>query len=470
MLSLTAAGLGIILAFWGVAAARAALPAGVFRADTIAVDLRVLAVAVTTGLAAGIFFGVVPAWSAARSRPVSLLASGTARVTPGHRRWRTSFLVGEIVLVGALLVVSTLFVGSFVHVLRMDLGFIREGLVAVTLDEMRGFTGPTEPVVHALRTTPGVVAVAEWTGPPSFLARGGAFFYHSLKAAEHANDPGEISVLTHGISPGFFDTAGIRLLRGRAFTDADIDAPVAIIDELTAGALFFDGRDPLGSVVLFGSTPATPLTVVGVVQTVRRDGPERLAGPQLYRPKPVVAPRGSQFLVRTSGSASTAVPAIQRSLRRMLPPDTVEPQVRSIEHDFDELTTGRRANATIMSLFGVIVLLIGSAGVYAVMASTVAQQQRELGVRVALGATRARIIRSVLGRATLYLAIGLAVGLAAGRALSTVFASMLFEVRPGDASTYAIVAALLMTTGLAAALWPALRAARVDPITTLRAE
>jgi ABC-type antimicrobial peptide transport system permease subunit len=144
--------------------------------------------------------------------------------------------------------------------------------------------------------------------------------------------------------------------------------------------------------------------------------------------------------------------------------------VRSIEDDFSQLTSGRRANATIMSLFGLVVLLIGAAGVYAVMASTVAQQQRELGIRVALGATRARIMRTVLGRAGLYLTVGLAVGLVAGRALSTIFASMLFEVRPGDLSTYAVVAALLLTAGLVAALRPALRAARVDPIVTLRAE
>ena len=144
--------------------------------------------------------------------------------------------------------------------------------------------------------------------------------------------------------------------------------------------------------------------------------------------------------------------------------------MRSVEDDFDQLTASRRANATIMSLFGLVVLLIGAAGVYAVMASMVAQQQRELGVRVALGATRARIIRAVLGRAAVYLTVGLAAGLAVGRALSTLFVSMLFQVQPTDAPIYAIVGFLLIGAGLAAALRPALRAAAVDPIVTLRAD
>jgi ABC-type antimicrobial peptide transport system permease subunit len=320
-----------------------------------------------------------------------------------------------------------------------------------------------------------VVSVAEWSGTPPFLARG-SFIQLGLKSAEHADQPGEILVMPSRVSPGYFDTAGIRLLRGRPFTEVDADAPVVVIDELTVQALFFDGRDPIGASVVLSSQSIPPLTVVGVVNTVSRDGPERLAGPQLYRPKPAGAPgrspidRAGQFLVRGSGSAATILPAIQQSLQRVLPPGTAAPRVRSIEDDFNQLTAGRRANATIMSLFGLIVLLIGGAGVYAVMASTVAQQQRELGVRVALGATQARIVRSVLGRAATYLTIGLVAGLACGRVLSTLFASMLFDVRPGDASIYAIVAALLLTAGLVAALRPALRASRVDPITTLRAE
>jgi predicted permease len=467
ILSLTAAGLGVLLAFWGVDAAKAAIPPyTVFRAETIAVDLHVLTVSVITAIAAGIFFGVVPAWHAAQSQPASLIGSGTSRVTSGHRRWRTGFLVGEVVLVGAMLVVSTMFVGSFVRVIRTDLGFVREGLVSVTLDE---FTGDTAPLLQVLRAIPGVVSVAEWTGPPPPLVQGGILSTIGLKAAEHASEPGEIMAMPYRISPNYFETAGIQLLRGRPFTESDADAPIAIIDELTAQALFFDGRDPVGAGVSLGVTSPV-LTVVGVVRTVIRGGPEGSSGPLLYRPKPSGPSRRPQFLVRTSGAAAAALPTIERSLQQALPAGTTAPIVRSIEEEFDEITAGRRANATIMSLFGLVVLLIGAAGVYAVMASTVAQRQRELGIRAALGATRGRIMRAVLGHAAVYLTTGLAVGLAAGRALSTVFASMLFEVRPGDASIYAIVAALLLMAGLVAALRPALRAARVDPIITLRAE
>ena len=341
MLALTAAALGILVAYWGVGVAKAALPRGLFRADTIAVDLRVLAVAVAAALAAGVFFGIVPAWHAARVQPGRLLGNGTWAVTPTHRRWRTALVTAEVALVGALLVVSTLFVTSFARLVHADLGFARSDLVGLSLED---FKSPTMPILDVLRQTPGVAAVAEWAGPPPFLLRGGATTFRGIKAAHHANEPGEVLAAQYRVSPGYFETAGIPLVRGRTFTEADAESPIAIIDELTASLLFFDGRDPIGAGIAFdASTP--PLTIVGVVRTVSREGPEKDTGAQLYRPRATGAAGASRFLVRASGPIPQVVTAIQESLQRVLPAGTTLTPIQSLDEAFRTMTAGRRANA-----------------------------------------------------------------------------------------------------------------------------
>ena len=471
MVSLSAAAFGSLLAYWGLDVAKAALPYGIPRARDIALDMRVLVVTVSAAVAAGVFFGIVPAWHAARVQPGSLLNHGGHAVTQGQGRWRAVFVVAEVALVAALLVISTMFAASFVRVVRADLGFARSDVLAFGID---GYKGSTSPIVEALRGTPGIASVAELSGSPPLVlsAYPGSYSIvtHRLERPPgSASSGGVIQPTTYWVSPEYFATAGLQVLRGRTFTEADASERVAIIDERVAGFLFADGQDPIGALVSSDST-SPPLTVVGIVRAVRADGPESAAGAQMYLPKASGASGTSHYLMRTSRQVAEVIPAIQASLRRALPAEVPLPPIRSLEEAFRLITAGRRANATLMSMFGVVALLIGAAGVYAVMASSVAQQQRELGVRIALGATPGQITRGVLSRAVAYLAGGLVIGLLAGRALSEFFESLLFEVRSGDLSIYAIVAALLLTVGLAAALAPALRAARVDPLVTLRRE
>lgn len=468
MLSLTAAAFGIVLAYWGLDVATAALPHVIPRAGDIAIDLRVLTVAVLAAFAAGVFFGVVPALHAARVQPGALLNSGAPTVTPGHGRWRTAFVVAEVALVAALLVVSTLFVASFVRVVRADLGFMRSDVAAFRLD---GYDGSTTTIVEALRRTPGVASVAELTGSPPLVmsAYGGDRTSTRLQVADGVDNSVSIAPVMSWVSPEYFDTAGIQFVRGRTFTEADARAQVAIIDELAARVLFANGRDPIGA-TLSQDPSSPPLVVVGIVRTVSPDGPETASGTQVYLPKAPGSDVRSQYLVRTSRRVADVVPLMQASLGRILPASVPVPSIRSLDDAFRVITAGRRYNAALMSSFGLVVLFMGAAGVYAVMTSAVAQQQRELGVRVALGAARGQLIRTVLARAGSYIAAGLVVGLPIGGTLSGLFEALLFEVRPSDLSTYAAVATLLLTVGLVAALAPALRASSVDPIVTLRRE
>ena len=468
MLSLAASVMGIGFAWWGLGATTAALPAGIPRVEDIAIDWRVILVTLTAAIVTTVIFTIVPVRQAVRLRLGDALSYGAITAARKMTGWRAAVIITEVSFVSALLVVSTLFVGSFIRLVRADLGFARSDVATFQLESLQGNAAP---VIEALSTTPGVVSVAEVSSAPPLIqdAYGGSETRMSIRAAGGPDDGVAVAATTYEITPPYFETVGIQVVRGRTFTDSDVPQSVAIIDELAARVLFAGGRDPLGARISFGASRA-PLTVVGIVRTVSPHGPELEPGTQLYLLKRPGTAGPSQVVVRTSGRASTVVPALRTSLARMLPAGTTPPEIRSLQDAFRVISAGRRANAAIMSVFGIVVLLIGAGGVYSVMAASVAQQHYELGVRIALGASGARIAGAVLTRAAVYLVTGLIVGSLVGRAVSSLFASLLFQVQPGDSSVYATVAALLLACGLAAAGVPALRAARTDPIIALRAE
>lgn len=468
-LSAAAVTLGVVAANWGLGAIVAALPGGIARVDEIAIDLRVLGFAAGAAVATGLFFGLAPARQASRTPLAESLKDAARAATAHRRRWRTVLMSSQVALVALLLVVSALFVSSFVRVTTADLGFERRDLVTFML---RGMAGRTAEALEAIRATPGVASAAHLSGgsvPLVARAYGeGGWSGTSFRAADTEEGTPMVNVNMWRVSPELFETAGIEIVRGRSFAAGDEFGQVVILDEQAAASIFGEGTDPVGRSVYGGSRPAT-LTVVGVARPVRIDGPEQPVPAHVYFPE--VAGSGvPSFLVRTSRPAADVVPMLQSTVAELLPAGTPPPEIRPLDEAFRILTAGRRFNASLMSAFGLVALFIGAAGVYAVMSSLVMQQRRELGVRVALGATRRQIIAGVLRGAAVYLGVGLVIGLIAGRLLSELFASLLFEVRPGDAYVYAIVAAILATVGLLAALGPARRASRVDPLVTLRAE
>src|SRR5262249_21756912 len=213
--------------------------------------------------------------------------------------------------------------------------------------------------------------------------------------------------------------------------------------------------------------PQDVFTVAGVVAAMRINGPEQAANAQAYFPIPP-QPRSGQFVLRTSSAAAQVGPAVKATLGRLTDRGRPAPQGYLADVGCRRTPADRRCNAALMGLFGLLALGIGAAGVYGVMSSLVAQRTRELGVRVALGATPQRIGNHVLAQTTRYLVIGLAAGLAAAWWLSKMFTSLLFGVRTTDISIYVAVAAIMLAAGLVSALVPARRAARVDPLIALR--
>jgi putative ABC transport system permease protein len=262
---------------------------------------------------------------------------------------------------------------------------------------------------------------------------------------------------------------GIPLEHGRLFDRRDdVGPPVAIINDVAAQR-YFGGRDAVGQRITFRG----PATIVGIVKSVRLRGPEAELRPELYVPveQEIQAIGGAPFgilVARVDEPTPQLAMQIAAALQPAVGARPVDP--RSLDEAFSELTQDRRFNAGLLSIFGVISTVIGAIGIYGVMAFAVAQQVRTIGLQIALGATRQRVLRDVLKEAGRYVLVGVALGLAGARAMSDLFTSLVFGVTETDLRVYLVVAAFLAALGLVAALAPAVRAARIDPLRALRLE
>jgi predicted permease len=472
LLSAGATTAALLLSIGGVQLAKTAVIGALpwmFRASTISLSGRVFAAAITCAVVTGVLFSLVPAWQTSRAPVSLLLKDADARIGTVRRGWRSAFLVAEIATVVVLLVVSWLFVVSLIHSSRTDLGIERENLLAVSARVE--FRGTVDEVRDRITSLPGVVDVSVSTVaslPLIGRAFGGAWITTTVQraggAAGSATAP--LKVLEYRVTPNYFSVAGLRILQGGTLPGS-LDAPPAIVLDQQAARQLFGTENPIGQQVV-ATEPAGVFTVAGTVPHVYALGAEEDKWPSAYFAlKPNPARKFAGLFVKTSRPADEMLPIVTAALKS-LGPDLKEPFVFTADNAVRQITATRRFNAQLMSVFGIVGMLIGAAGVYAVMASFVAQQTREIGVRVALGATPARIQRSVLTLACRHLVAGLALGVPMAWWLSRGFTALLFQVTPADSSVYVAVAALLSVTGCIAAWVPARRAARVDPIVSLR--
>lgn len=443
---------GLAVARGAIGLVKAALPQGIARASAITLDWRVVGAAMAATLATGIAFGAAPAWQASRADLVAALRDGTRTIAGvGRRRLRDALVVAEVAFVAVLLVAMALFVTSFVRITHADLGFERQNLVAFDLSIRTGGKTPVEQAengarkravlaqaIERARAVPGVVDAGIISGG---LPLSGSYIRYSIEVQGRQRPAEEMADLRQ-VTPGYFATAGMRLIRGRLFEDRDELAgavPVVILNE-TAARQYFGGREALGATVgLRGGAPA----VVGIVADVRLGGPEIDLRAEAYLPLGGDASGSSQLVVRTAGPPAALVPSIRAAIGEVLSPGELSSRTQIVEDLFRVITADRRFNAGLMTLFGVLGLLIGAAGIYAVMAFVVAQQTRDIGVRMALGAAPGRVLRGVLAHAGAHLAVGLVVGLTIAWAASRFIASLLFGVQATDPLVYVSVAALL---------------------------
>jgi hypothetical protein len=372
-------------------------------------------------------------------------------------------LGAEVAVVVTVLVAVTLFVTSFVRIVRADLGFDRDNVMGFDLTVSEALAAD---LISRAGASPGVRSAAFVDG--GLPLQGGSTRY-SIEVDGYGETTGGDMLELKGIAGPYVDAMGMRLLNGRALepTDRGGSPLVALVNE-EASRRFFNGQ-AVGRTFGFRGRR----TVVGVVANSRLGGPEVDVRPELYLPLTQndtrSSPLSGYLVVRTQDSPETVVPAVQAAIREVLGGTNTAAPI-FLNDAFWRLTATRRFNAAVMAVFGAVALLIGISGIYGVVAFTVTQQVRAIGLRRALGATGGRIFGALLADTGRTLAGGIALGLFLAWLASGLFSSVVFGVEPGDPRIYVQVAALAALAGLLAAVVPGVRAARIDPIIALRRE
>jgi putative ABC transport system permease protein len=461
-------------------------PEGLLRLTSFPVDAGVIAFAIGATTAAAVLFGLFPALLTRRAGPGEVLreAGRSASARRGARRLVAGLVVAEVALAVLLVLGAGLLVRSILELRHVDPGFDPEGVVAITLS-LPGARYPGPPAVAAfydgllarLRAVPGVESVAASSTLP--LRDWG--FSSDFFIAGRAPDEYGSEVVRRSMTPGYLETLGVPLLAGRGFTDADFFTErwdelrgdrVALINEAMARQ-YFPGEDPVGQRITTDRVPdSTSLwsTIVGVVGNERQSQIGMPARIELIGPFGQSFERQMHVYARVaSGDPMSLVPAVRaivREIDRELP---LYDAVAMEDLVADSMARDRFLMLLLLAFAGVA-LVLALVGVYGITAQAARQRLPELGLRMALGARTADLVRLTLSRSIVLVAIGLTMGVAAALVVTRVMAGMLYGVAPNDPATFIAVPVLLAAAALGASWVPARRAARVDPARTLQAE
>lgn len=470
--------LGLALAGWVLDPLIALAPADVPRLDAVRLDLRSGMLALGLALLAGLATGAVPAVQVGRTRLASTLGSAGrgGSAGPSAARARSALVVGQLALALALLGGAGLLVRSLVLLQNEDPGIAPQGLLAARLtlpssgydsDRLAAFFGE---LTARLETAPGVRAAAATSALP---VTGGAWDISFGFADRPAGPVPDLSAEYRAVTPGFFDAAGIPVLHGRPLREGDRrDAPlVAVVDEAFVRRYLRD-EDPLGRRIelpILGLPMESHVReIVGVVGGVRLTL-DREPVPTMYVPHEQQPVRAMSLLVRSDAEPGAVVPVLRDAVAG-LDPDLPVYEVRSMEQVLAAGAARRRFTAWLVGGLAAVALLLSALGVYAVIAHAVRGRRREIGIRMALGATARDVLGLAMRRGLVLVGVGVALGLAGALAGGRLLGDLLYGVGPADPMTLGATVLLLAGAGMAAVWVPARRALRVDPARTLREE
>ena len=479
VLSACAAAVGLLLTAWFLHLIPRLIPNVGLPVDfQFTLDARVVACGLLLAVVTVPVFGVLPALTAARFGVSALLNGDAGRTRAGRLGIgsRDLLVIGQIAVSVVLLVSAGLLVRSHLNIRDIDPGFDRRPMVVATIVPIAaGYTAAQsfdlgERLIDRLSGMAGVesVAIAKWL--PLSPVAGGTPIAVALPGRETEPGASRRTVSFNIVGPNFFETIGTRILRGRAFTAADREsAPaVAVVSSAMAHA-FWPGRDPIGEHVRVGPPPGVDREVVGVVQDVKLFSLREPVRPLLYLPLHQQPAAEMTFVLRVRGDARAMIAGVRGEIRAL---DRTMPvtNLTTTDENVRLVLLADWMSAVFVGALGLTGLLLAMLGLYAVISYLVARQTREIGIRVALGATRAQVLRHVVRRGTVLAACGITLGMAGAWGAGRVIRGWLHGVSPMDAPTLTAVSACILATTIAASYLPARRAARTDAMAALRRE
>jgi putative ABC transport system permease protein len=479
-LAVIGSGLGLLLALWTTKTLAPLIPADIPRVHEIALNLPVLVFTALLTLATGLIFGLLPAMAASRTRLISALKeSGYNAVQgPQHRRMRAIIVAAEIALSLVLLVGAGLLVLSFQRVLETQSGVQSEHILTASLDlpsaqyrqgqQVRSFY---RELMSRLEHLPG----AEMAGASTDLPlEGGWIEIFTPEGYQPPPGAGLNTCYNSVILGNYLQTLGVPLIRGRFFTEQDRSPslPVLLVSESLAKR-YWPGQDPIGKRLKQGPPESTDpwLTIVGVVGDVKQDSLDTATAPHTYRPyaQYEVPARSLNLAVRAIGAPASLTSELSTAVWN-LDPDLAVAQTHTLDQIIQKSTAGRRFNLFLLGAFASLALLLASVGIYGVIAYAVVRRTHEIGIRLALGAHRRDVLRLVVFQGLRLIALGVAIGTLASLALTRLLTSLLYQVEPSDPVAFLCGIGLLVAVAILASYIPARRAAKVDPMVTLRYE